>query len=584
MIKITEIHFNLYRAFFEQKEEKATIFLSENQSNILIYGENGSGKSSIFKGLEHFFESAHNDNLDFEQHYFSKDNLQKNEKIRNKEPYIKVKFSNGNEAIFTPEQEKNTNNKFEFIKNTSKAKGFLSYKNLLKVHLVEKEVNLFDLFLAEQGVLYNVQNEFDTNAKKESKKAIGKLLEDLKTNFDENILKDFNEGLKNILSTLKDDINKMLNKFNQGFEIENFDFLPLKKTTLSKGKIIPIVKMSNKEISRFEHFLNEARLTALSICVYLSSVLKNPERELKILFLDDIFIGLDMSNRLPLLDILKTEFNDYQIFMTTYDRAWFEVAKNKLDTIKWQSIEMYVGKDEEENFDVPVIIQSKDYFERAKEHFKAFDYPACGNYLRKECEKLIRMLFKNSNNEIYLLKNDGTSRNTFGELFDALIQYYDFCDIEFPEYILQGFKISKNAILNPSSHDDIISPIYKTEIEKTFSFAKELKTMQLPERKLFISVNSKLFFETSSNNFEIVMLNNLYKVQVDGEYLFPKLFENQKNYFGVVNSGRTINIGTLSNLLGYINRIGNTNLTEEAFFYSLKDKNGKTLQQLINEL
>ena len=61
---ITAIHFNFYRAFFEQKQrdEKGnlvpTLQLSAQQPNVLIYGENGSGKSSIFKGLEDFFMSS----------------------------------------------------------------------------------------------------------------------------------------------------------------------------------------------------------------------------------------------------------------------------------------------------------------------------------------------------------------------------------------------------------------------------------------------------------------------------------------------------------------------------------------------
>ena len=99
--------------------------------------------------------------------------------------------------------------------------------------------------------------------------------------------------------------------------------------------------------------------------IYIAALVNTPQNNLdfKILYLDDIFIGLDMSNRLPLLDILKnfkkpiieqfvdaendnaivervqrvggevqTEpesfFKTYQIFISTYDRFWFQVAKN----------------------------------------------------------------------------------------------------------------------------------------------------------------------------------------------------------------------------------------------------------------
>ncbi|MBN3923584.1 hypothetical protein [Nostoc sp. NMS4] len=41
----------------------------------------------------------------------------------------------------------------------------------------------------------------------------------------------------------------------------------------------------------------------------------NPSSALKVLVLDDVLIGLDMSNRLPIIDILKDQFNDYQVFL-----------------------------------------------------------------------------------------------------------------------------------------------------------------------------------------------------------------------------------------------------------------------------
>jgi wobble nucleotide-excising tRNase len=64
-----------------------------------------------------------------------------------------------------------------------------------------------------------------------------------------------------------------------------------------------------KAIPKHQLFLNEARLSALAISLYLASIGVNPlTGSLKILVLDDLLIGLDMSNRLPLLEILKKHF------------------------------------------------------------------------------------------------------------------------------------------------------------------------------------------------------------------------------------------------------------------------------------
>jgi len=73
----------------------------------------------------------------------------------------------------------------------------------------------------------------------------------------------------------------------------------------------------------------------LAISLYLASIKVNPSKgALKILVLDDLLIGLDMSNRLPLLEILRNHFVDvkeddsFQIIMTTYDKAWYELVKS----------------------------------------------------------------------------------------------------------------------------------------------------------------------------------------------------------------------------------------------------------------
>jgi hypothetical protein len=153
-----------------------------------------------------------------------------------------------------------------------------------------------------------------------------------------------------------------------------------------------------------------------------------------------------MSNRLPLLDILKNEFSAYQIFMTTYDRAWFEVAKRYLDLSNWKAIEMYVGKENinGNECDVPVIIQSKDYLTLAKEYFKAYDYPACANYLRKVCERSIKEFLPEN------LKYNITDLET---LFNNLISYLDKVGLDKTPFL--NFKSYQKMIFNALSHDDL---------------------------------------------------------------------------------------------------------------------------------
>jgi len=94
------------------------------------------------------------------------------------------------------------------------------------------------------------------------------------------------------------------------------------------------VELTNagKQIDKPHLFLNEARLSAIAISIYLGMIKRHVQGiPCKVLFLDDIFIGLDIANRLSLLKILETEFPDYQIFITTYDKPWFEHARGFLE-------------------------------------------------------------------------------------------------------------------------------------------------------------------------------------------------------------------------------------------------------------
>ena len=53
MKRITEIQIDNYKAYIQQRT-----FPIPNGENILLYGENGSGKSSLYKALNYFLSSS----------------------------------------------------------------------------------------------------------------------------------------------------------------------------------------------------------------------------------------------------------------------------------------------------------------------------------------------------------------------------------------------------------------------------------------------------------------------------------------------------------------------------------------------
>lgn len=214
--------------------------------------------------------------------------------------------------------------------------------------------------------------------------------------------------------------------------------------------------------------LNEARLSAIAISIYFSSLINAPQQGFlyKLLFLDDIFIGLDMSNRIPLLQIL-TEFkkpilvdtfddatgeiirvkqyethpffDSFQVFITTYDLYWFNIAKDwflsKRDQ-NWTFIEMFVD-DMSQTFNIPLILPYKSKYSRAETYLAKKDYRACASYLRALCEEELKRILPNKYKLIQDRDDNGNLVTKNGGLNDWLIGFEQFClkeEIDFEPY------------------------------------------------------------------------------------------------------------------------------------------------------
>src|SRR5688572_4879685 len=130
-MKIKSSRFFDYRAFFNGQNDD--FFINIDEKNVLIYGENGSGKTSFYKGMKDFFQGN-----DFIVH---------NQSPRLDEGFIEVTFSDNttdrlDEAGSKPIKPE--------VLNTAKLNSFLSYKELLRTHLVDtEEINLFELLVKE---------------------------------------------------------------------------------------------------------------------------------------------------------------------------------------------------------------------------------------------------------------------------------------------------------------------------------------------------------------------------------------------------------------------------------------------------
>ena len=169
--------------------------------------------------------------------------------------------------------------------------------------------------------------------------------------------------------------NARSNKFSQGsieLRMHYRDELPLKAPT---------------------ELLNEARVTAIGLCLYLAGLSKSiPARRSdgssypRVLVLDDVLLSLDMTHRVPLLRILREHFKNWQVLLLTHDRAWYEIAKQHL--AGWAHCELFsirVG-----DYEQPIRHDDHDHLFQALLFLEAGHIKAAAVHMRTRFEEVLK--------------------------------------------------------------------------------------------------------------------------------------------------------------------------------------------------
>ena len=138
-MRITKIEIKNFRAFYEE----SLIDLHKAGKNLLVYGENGSGKTSLYQALKRFLESSEGPHQ-FKPH----------QNIFNSDAgYIKLHLrvdAQSKQEIYEWSESVTGETNHPIIIEASKAKGFLDYKDLLETHYAHRSkenVNVFNLLV-----------------------------------------------------------------------------------------------------------------------------------------------------------------------------------------------------------------------------------------------------------------------------------------------------------------------------------------------------------------------------------------------------------------------------------------------------
>ena len=457
MMKITKINVKNFMAF----QADCEFNLQTEGKNWLLYGENGSGKSSLYQALNLFLSPNEQKITEYKNIFVGTD-----------DGYVKLEIGNSGTPSNTFLWGKTAHPfKETLILEASKTKGFLDYRALLQTHFVHSgnNVNVFNLLL--DTLLVNIINPISKKTFKEDYLRISNASNgrkgDSRTRIVNSYINDFNSGLNNLLNELNKTANDIIELFEQKVTIELT--LINKGLVYSPGKIPPKTRLSGetielkvayakKPIDNHHHFLNEARLSAIAIAIYLAALLLNPPSDLRILFLDDVLIGLDMSNRLPLLDVLEKYFPDWQKIIATYDRVWFEMVRQRIDESKWQCGELYCCSLLESDY--PVYKSDTDFLIVAKQHLNNNDLKAAAIYVRSAYEAAIKKFCDKHKLPVCYFENPSKqSSNDFWEVVKArkLKLGGDLIDTT----MITNVELFRSTVLNKLSHNAPINLVRK---------------------------------------------------------------------------------------------------------------------------
>jgi len=551
--RIKSIQLNNFK-FFQQEQP-----IVMNSSNLLLYGENGSGKSSIYWAFYTLFEASLKENDDDIKKYFCKTIKLKDNLINihtkedpagsdNYNSFIELKTTDTSEKTYRISKTDVAINKNVEAKTANYASDFINYKMLLGISAFRHSdpIDLFWVFVEDifkyvqfskvqitrNGVLKEFSNAFEIWQQIEQgheivdsvRSANPRKIRAYKNSNEwkefETLVRTFNDSLKKLIEYIN--IQAPIHFKQLGYEFPFYLELE-KEAYYEKGETtyrpIPFVLRINipeyeneKDALHKPHsFLNEAKLSALAISIRLAILTEKRQADcLKFIILDDLLISLDMRNREKVLELLlSADFIDnYQIIILTHDRMFYQMAKHKIDILEqdnWKYIEMYETKDELGN-SKPHIKPSKTYLEKADDFYKSNNLPEAANNLRKAGEEFCKKILSKKQT----ISEDYSDFDLSG-MIEHCLNFSVMNDLQH-KYFNQLDKFRK-FLLNSGSHDDYDTPMFKSEINDCIKIFKiyfnkiKLKHI-LPEGTVLVFelVDSK---KPETYKFEITLKENL---------------------------------------------------------------------------
>lgn len=563
MKRIKKVHINNFK-FFPESEA-----INIDGKNILLYGENGSGKSSIYWALYTLLESSGKSNPTEIQKYFNKLDPQSLVNIHAStdvagvdNSFIKIVMND--DTDFEVSHQNTSINLNNEVKESLLASDFLNYRLLQRSHSVKhsEEIDLFTLF--NEAVFGYVQfadtnwhNDQGESLQLRNAGSIYKIVERgpdktyPKRNGDlgfpqkaahnaaytefVNLIERFERDLGTLIQNINQSVNPIIQdklKFNITFhlELEKLLAYKLSEANYTKPKFAIRLRIDDFDghgpVPKPQSFLNEARLSAVALAIRLAIMERRlQDAPIKILVLDDLMISLDMSNRDRIVKLILEEYawwfdtennidKGHQTFILTHDRSLFTFIKNDIDNLMpikkdtWKLIEMYADDIDHtvpNSFEKPKIFYEQNDFAIAVKHYKQHDYPAAANYLRKYSEEILCKWLPAYCWKDKESKDKSNNKMPFQNILDNALNVF---------WPLFGITSSEylqlrkylRILLNPLSHADVGVERYKGEIKQVIQIINQVELLHSNNNlKVIIAGGEEIQIRQSAANGDLLI-------------------------------------------------------------------------------
>ena len=569
MSAINKIYITGFKAFPNDFE------LELEGKHLLMYGENGSGKSSIYYALHCIFQAPLKSDagkkyfdVTNEQHLKNLNNLNVDSKIRinfdGRHPFIYQLDKNGyNTTLIDGTHPLPASINGCFI-NHQFLFHFFNFRN-------SQNINLFPVFIKdilpfckdEKSGLHigEMHDEITSSIIKKGKKVnpiyisnieyfnntVKEVVENINIYASEIYNRHFrdNEDLELLIRLRYDsnldkpvgDPNEYWLKYDRVIEYTKENGILKEHLSSYKKLNEPFIGLeisekqpdgSFRKISKPHTYFNEAKLTAIALSVRFALLNLDKPADGRFLALDDMLISLDMSNRAKVVAFLLSISDRYKIYLFTHDKMFFEYFKHKTQSNKekWVYKEIYMDDNKS-----PYLRNSTDYLGQAEHFIKQHEYEIAGNFLRKAAESICKRFLPRKwqmSPDYTMLDLNGLIQNCRRFASESGVVDLSVFDE------LDGYR---KFILNPSSHDSYDVIKYRYEVENCF---QTLRFFESIEVKPFMKCGAKVYFEMKEPNpsidvykFEISLCDDFKIIKQSGQE--PIISKGMINYRVIKN-------------------------------------------------